>query len=58
MLVIEADDASARLTEILNRRLEWACIDEIRYVRSIPLDTRHNAKSDYPALERLLARSR
>ncbi|HVR34843.1 MAG TPA: AMP-binding protein [Methylomirabilota bacterium] len=58
MLVVEADDASARLTEMLNRRLDWACIDEIRYIRRIPLDTRHNAKIDYPALKRLLQPSR
>lgn len=34
--------------------LSWAGIDEVRVVRYIPLDKRHNAKVDYPALLRLL----
>ena len=35
-------------------RLTWACIDQVRVLRRIPLDKRHNAKVDYPALHRLL----
>ncbi len=34
--------------------LSWARIDEVRVVGHIPLDKRHNAKVDYPALLRLL----
>ena len=34
--------------------LEWAGLDEIRFVPRIPVDRRHNAKVDYGALERLL----
>jgi len=34
---------------------ELGC-DELRLLRRIPLDRRHNAKVDYPALERVLAR--
>ncbi len=38
----------------LTRSLHWATIDEFRSCRQIPLDRRHNAKVDYPALYRLL----
>lgn len=34
--------------------LEWAQLDEIRTVPRIPMDKRHNAKVDYPALRALL----
>ena len=37
--------------------LEWAQLDEVRAVASIPMDKRHNAKVDYPALEALLRRA-
>lgn len=36
--------------------LDWAALDVVRLVRRIPLDRRHNAKVDYPALRKLLAR--
>jgi acyl-CoA synthetase (AMP-forming)/AMP-acid ligase II len=39
----------------LEGALAWAQLDEVRRVKAIPLDARHNAKVDYPALERLLA---
>jgi acyl-CoA synthetase (AMP-forming)/AMP-acid ligase II len=35
--------------------LAWAHIDEIRVFRHLPVDTRHNAKIDYPALRKMLA---
>lgn len=38
----------------LKDRLRWAQIDEVRTVKRIPLDKRHNAKVDYPALRRIL----
>jgi acyl-CoA synthetase (AMP-forming)/AMP-acid ligase II len=41
----------------LKERLQWAQIEEVRVVRHIPLDKRHNAKVDYPALRRLLDNS-
>ncbi|HEX4948836.1 MAG TPA: AMP-binding protein [Blastocatellia bacterium] len=34
--------------------LAWAGIDEIRVLKNIPVDKRHNAKVDYPALLKLL----
>lgn len=40
--------------ETLKRSLQWANIQEFRSCRHIPVDQRHNAKVDYPALYRLL----
>lgn len=34
--------------------LQWANIEAIRVVEKIPVDKRHNAKIDYPTLEKLL----
>jgi acyl-CoA synthetase (AMP-forming)/AMP-acid ligase II len=39
----------------LKQSLAWAHIDEVRVFKQIPVDKRHNAKIDYPALDRLLA---
>lgn len=39
----------------LQAALDFAGLDEIRVVASIPVDRRHNAKVDYPALRRSLA---
>lgn len=39
----------------LKTSLAWACIDEIKVLAHIPVDKRHNAKVNYPALHRLLA---
>ncbi len=36
--------------------LGWAHVDVVRVCRSIPVDSRHNAKIDYPALYRMLDR--
>jgi acyl-CoA synthetase (AMP-forming)/AMP-acid ligase II len=40
----------------LRDALAWAALDEARRVAAIPVDSRHNAKIDYPALRRLLGR--
>ena len=43
----------------LDERLEalsWAGIESVRELRTIPLDRRHNAKIDYPALHKRLDR--
>jgi acyl-CoA synthetase (AMP-forming)/AMP-acid ligase II len=36
--------------------LSWAEVDRIAYVKRIPMDRRHNAKVDYPALRKMLSR--
>jgi acyl-CoA synthetase (AMP-forming)/AMP-acid ligase II len=38
--------------------LAWTRLDEVRLCRHIPVDKRHNAKIDYPALHRLLETQR
>jgi hypothetical protein len=37
-------------------RLAWAHLAGVQIVDRVPVDTRHNAKVDYPALRELLAR--
>jgi acyl-CoA synthetase (AMP-forming)/AMP-acid ligase II len=39
----------------LKETLAWAQIDEVRILPRMPVDKRHNAKIDYPALKRLLS---
>jgi acyl-CoA synthetase (AMP-forming)/AMP-acid ligase II len=55
LLVIEpsVEGRAVELTE-LRRSLAWARIDEMRWLKRIPVDRRHNAKIDYPGLRRLL----
>ena len=43
-------DTAARLLS----RLAWARLDAVREVPALPVDRRHNAKIDYPALRKLL----
>jgi acyl-CoA synthetase (AMP-forming)/AMP-acid ligase II len=52
VLALEAN-ASA-VAEAARSKLQWARLDAIRILRSIPLDKRHNAKVDYVALRRLV----
>ncbi len=40
--------------DALHTRLAWAQLDEIRVLSHLPVDKRHNAKIDYPALRKLL----
>jgi len=53
VLVVEFADRMESTTE-LEKNLAWAKLDRILPVAQIPLDTRHNAKVDYPALLRLV----
>jgi acyl-CoA synthetase (AMP-forming)/AMP-acid ligase II len=39
---------------VLQSDLAWADLDAVLPLRQIPVDRRHNAKVDYPALYRLL----
>jgi acyl-CoA synthetase (AMP-forming)/AMP-acid ligase II len=55
ILALEYYDRHARPDlEALRVALAWTQLDEIRVFKSIPVDSRHNAKIDYPALYRLL----
>jgi acyl-CoA synthetase (AMP-forming)/AMP-acid ligase II len=49
-VVGDADRARPQLLE----RVAWAHVSDVVIVDRIPLDARHNAKVDYPALRRLL----
>jgi acyl-CoA synthetase (AMP-forming)/AMP-acid ligase II len=42
--------------EEMTRTLAWAQLDRLLVLPKLPVDRRHNAKIDYPALQRLLAR--
>jgi acyl-CoA synthetase (AMP-forming)/AMP-acid ligase II len=46
---------SSDLEAVLLRDLAWARIDRIQLLPRLPLDKRHNAKIDYPALRQLLS---
>jgi acyl-CoA synthetase (AMP-forming)/AMP-acid ligase II len=52
LMAMEADAAGA--VDAARGKLEWARLDEIRLLRVIPMDKRHNAKVDYVALRRVL----
>jgi acyl-CoA synthetase (AMP-forming)/AMP-acid ligase II len=61
VLVVETDPAAATpetVEALLRRELRWAVLDDVVVVGRIPVDARHNAKVDYPALNRLLRRVR
>jgi acyl-CoA synthetase (AMP-forming)/AMP-acid ligase II len=54
-LVVEAaEGAREKLLAELQLATAWAHIAQVRFVDAMPVDTRHNAKVDYPALRRLL----
>jgi acyl-CoA synthetase (AMP-forming)/AMP-acid ligase II len=58
LLVIESKpefDQAAMQT--LRKDLLWSSVDKIRILGRLPVDKRHNAKIDYPTLQRLLDKS-
>ncbi len=44
------------LIQSIRARLDWAHLDDVFVVDRIPVDRRHNAKIDYPELERMMGR--
>ena len=42
------------LIQSIRARLDWAHLDDVCVVDRIPVDRRHNAKVDYPALKRVI----
>jgi acyl-CoA synthetase (AMP-forming)/AMP-acid ligase II len=54
MLVVEMAGNRASPRDALMSRLAWARLADVLAVRRIPVDRRHNAKVDYPALRRML----
>jgi olefin beta-lactone synthetase len=56
LLLVEASPPGSHgLLEAIRSHLAWARLDEVRLVPELPVDDRHNAKIDYPALRRLIA---
>lgn len=58
LLVVELQPEAAREATLaaLREAIAWAHADDAIVVRALPLDARHNAKIDYPALRALLDR--
>ncbi|MFN4261825.1 MAG: AMP-binding protein [Gemmataceae bacterium] len=56
LLLVEPFAGMAVDVETIQRQVAWACLDEIRLCTRIPVDKRHNAKIDYPALRQWLER--
>ncbi len=54
LLVVESTAATPDLAIRLSTAMAWAQIDDVRFVDALPVDKRHNAKIDYPALRRML----
>ncbi len=54
LLLVELAVESSGLVDELQAALKWAQVDEVRTIKRLPLDKRHNAKIDYPALRRTL----
>lgn len=54
LLAVEAPSAGSDFRARLEQAVTWARIAEVRILPSLPVDARHNAKIDYPALQRLL----
>jgi olefin beta-lactone synthetase len=55
LLVAELEPgASPETRETLRAASAWAHPDDVRIVERLPVDSRHNAKIDYPALRKLL----
>jgi acyl-CoA synthetase (AMP-forming)/AMP-acid ligase II len=55
-LVVEWDDGVQGNTQDVLARLSWARIARVHVAR-IPVDKRHNAKVDYPALRKLMEKT-
>ena len=54
VLVVEVDRAASLHRDTLLRRLAWAHLADVLNVSRIPVDRRHNAKVDSPALRMML----
>ena len=59
VLAVELDGPAGRADlAALESALAWAHVDAIQVLRRIPVDKRHNAKVDYPALYQVLDQER
>ena len=59
VLAVELDGLSQEAARrLLITQLAWAELQDVIVVERLPVDKRHNAKIDYPALEKMLASRR
>lgn len=59
LLVVEARSPSDEETlAAIGRAMAWAGADQVVAIRRFPMDRRHNAKIDYPRLQRMLDEER
>jgi acyl-CoA synthetase (AMP-forming)/AMP-acid ligase II len=57
ILAVELHEGQRQIdVTAMQAALKWALVDEVRVCRTVPVDRRHNAKIDYPALYQLLDR--
>lgn len=55
LLVVEPETSLGKETlRIMESAIAWANISEVRLVKRMPVDSRHNAKINYPKLRKLL----
>lgn len=54
LLLLELVAEPAGLIDAIRAAVAWAHVDEVKTIQRLPLDKRHNAKVDYPALRREL----
>ena len=58
LLLVEASPhGSQQIVKSIQSQLAWARLDDVQLVSKLPVDDRHNAKIDYPALRGLTARA-
>ena len=58
LLAVEPRDGFDKpAIEALRNDLAWAQVKDVREINLLPVDKRHNAKIDYPALRELLGKS-
>ena len=53
--VLAVETATAISAQEIRTSLAWAQLDQVIFLDHVPVDKRHNAKIDYPALRRKLA---
>lgn len=53
-LVVELEDEGSPVRDTLLGRFAWAHLADVLTVSRIPVDRRHNAKIDYPALRKMI----
>ena len=54
LLVLETDKVKRADIQRIKQDLDWANLHDVRIVSKVPVDKRHNAKIDYPALQKML----